>query len=150
MNYLYAIITAVIVSLSAYGLHTLSVKHLEAEQLRAISALTAQCNAQKAITEKVSNDYQKNLSVLNAKLADAERVYGGSCITILPNGSGRYDAAPGQKKPAGQSVGRIAAEGGTIEAGRFFTLIGEGEKYRLQLLACQSFVRASASPQPRK
>lgn len=150
MSYLYAIITAVIVSLSAYGLHSLSVNHLRAEQVKAIAALTASCQAQQAITEKVSNDYQKNLSALNLKLADAQRVYGGSCIAIKGNSASRHDATPGDRKPVGQSVERVAAEGGTIEAGSFFTLIGEGEKYRLQLLACQSFVKATASPQPHR
>lgn len=103
------------------------------------AALTKLCEAQKNITEKVSHDYQKNISALGARLAAAHRLHDNGCIAIQGFPAIRHDGSPASREPSGSG-----AEGDRrIAAGAFLDLIGEGERYRLQLLACQAFVSAT-------
>lgn len=137
-----ALISTLITSAAAYGLHSFDVNRLKASQVKELAAketaLTNKCEAEKAITKKVSHDYQKNVADLNSRLADARRLHNGSCLSVKASGTGgRYVvAAPDQ--PVGQGVGRDR----TISITRFMDLIGEGEQYRLQVLALQAFITA--------
>lgn len=124
-------------------LHKLDVNRIESnhasEILKVKTALTAECVAAQAITEKVSHDYQKNIASLGARLAAAHRLHDNACLSVEVEAASRSDGAAASGKPSGSSVTGT----GRISAGTFIDLIGEGEKYRLQVMACQAFLTAT-------
>ena len=131
------VILAVIATAAlAYMLHTVSVYRLEAQQRAALTdqatKLQGQCDADKAITKGVSDDYQKKLDVLNDQL-DALRVREAArCIAVSTPvaASGRHGTA-GTAKPAGQNG---------VTAQTLYDFAGEAERYRIQLISCQLFI----------
>lgn len=136
MKFLYAIITAVIVILSGYGLHTISINRLEAKHRAELTAKAAQCDADKAITTEVSNVYQKNLADLDARRAHAlDSLRECAPITVQGGSALRYDAGTAGKIVAGRGAGEPS-----IPAWKYVNIASKGEKYRIQLKACQSFV----------
>lgn len=136
MSYIYAIITLVIVSLSAYGLHSISINRLEAAHRVELAAKAAQCDADKAITTEVSNAYQKNLAALDARRAHAlDSLRECALITVQGGSALRYDAGTSRKIVAGRGAGEPS-----IPAWKYVNIASKGEKYRIQLKACQSFV----------
>lgn len=137
---------ALATALIAYGLHSFDVNRIEANHAKALKAqavaLNDQCEKQKAITEKVSNDYQNKISDLNRRIADARRLHGhNACIAIKSNTSGRHDATASGGVASGQGAG-----GYSIDINQYIDFASEGEKYRIQLLACQDFVRLTEPP----
>jgi len=133
-----AILAAIITALMSYGLHDWS--RLRAEQahrneLTALAdSMVAQCEGAQKTTSEVSNEFQGRLDRLNRQLADARRMRSSACVPVRDSGTaaGR-NAATGHQQPAGQNAG--ADRGALIE------LAGEAERYRLQLIGCQDFVR---------
>lgn len=126
-----------------YGLHTISVGWIEAKHSKELTeqktVLTAQCEAAKAITEEVSNDYQKELAARDASLADARRLLSQRCtaaVVGLP-ASGHHGSS-GSDKPSGSNDSGLR-----IDANEALDIAAEGEKYRLQLIGCQAFIERS-------
>ncbi len=129
-----------------YGLHSFQINRLEAKHKTEIEAqrlvLTKSCEADKAITEKVDNGYQKNISSLHDRVADARRLLSSCQLSIKGNAASGYDGDAKRKEPLGSGLGRDRQ----ISSEKFIDLIAEGEKYRVQLLACQAFVNATKEP----
>lgn len=137
-----AIAGAGIAFLIAYALHHLDVARLELKHAAELSALQttliAQCNADKAITEGVSHDYQNSISALDSDLAGRVRV--PSCVTIV----------------AGEANGPHAAAGAVndnpprLPSPVLYQYAGQCEKYRLQVIGLQDFIdktwKAKSSP----
>lgn len=94
--------------------------------------LKAACRASQNISYEVSNEYQNNLDDLNARLSDLNRVR--SCVPIS-GAPCRCDASA-----KGQGYGR--ADG--VNSGTLYDYAGDAERYRLQLIACQSFIKKTA------
>lgn len=137
---------AVVVGLSGYGLHSFTVNRMEAKHRATLYdqklALTNRCEADKAITAKVSYGYQTKIAALDRKLADARRLRErSSCVAILAFTPARYDEAGKSGKPVRQGNEGAAPETiGYITYGSYVDLMGEGEGYRLQTESCQEFV----------
>lgn len=141
MNWLSAAAGAILTALVGYGLHSLDVDRINAKHEKAMTAqaesLNKQCADQQAITERVSNDYQNKVADLGKRLDAARRLYSGNaCLTVTGHAASGYDDAAAANKPAGQGAGRNS----TIDINKYIDFAAEGEKYRLQLLACQSYV----------
>jgi hypothetical protein len=130
------ILAVVATAALAYLLHTVAVDRLEAQQRAALTdqatKLQGQCDADKAITKGVSDDYQKKLDVLNDQLAALRVREPARCIAVSTPvaAAGRHGAA-GTGKPAGQNG---------VTAQTLYDFAGEAERYRLQLISCQSFI----------
>ena len=141
-----ALITLLLTSATAYKIHSWRVDSLrlswEKETDKKLSsqksALTDLCENQKSITEKVSNDYQKNISDLSRRLDAAHRLHDNSCISVHGIAPRRHDGHSARREPSGSG----ASGDRRLSAARFIDLIGEGERYRLQLQACQAFIVA--------
>ena len=120
----------------AYLLHALDVDRLEAKERSDLAAqqtqLVQQCNDAKKITEGVSHDYQTKLNDLSSQLDTLKRVQPSRCVVVsTPRPAGKCNATAGAAKPAQQ-------DGVTSDA--LYALAGEGERYRLQVEACQQFI----------
>lgn len=141
-NWLVGAGVAVVVGLSAYGLHSFSVNRLEAKHAKAIekqaTALNSQCATAKAITSKVSYDFQNDSLVLGSEFARLDSLYGCPLsLPVQPAGAalGRNDA-PARQEPVDRA-------GGNLERRRILAVVAKGERYRIQLKACQAFVKAA-------
>lgn len=149
VKYWQPIIAATATAIIALGLHTLAMNVAEISHDRELKqqavALAQQCAEDKAITERVANDFQNKVADLNTRLADARRMYDRTCVLIADPASVDHGAAEGGK-PAGSASATVAA----IRANDLIELAGEGEKYRLQLLSCQAFIKSTwkAKKQP--
>jgi len=148
--YITAIITAMLVSAASYGLHCISQARLANKHRAEIAALSAAkdaaCMTAKAITNEVSNAYQKELTALDVAADDAgnllDLLRGNGASAIQPGvaASGRDAGAAGKKLYFGDS-GILGPDPQKLIA------IGKrAEKTRLQLLACQQFVRKTQKP----
>lgn len=91
-------------------------------------AAIAQCEEDKKLTKDVSHEYQSQISDLNRRLADLKRVR-YACLPVTDPSGGR-DAAP----RAGH------AGGNAVDTGTLYDYAGRAEQYRLQLIACQTFI----------
>lgn len=140
-------LSALLTAFTAYGLHTLAVNLIEASYERKLedqkTALTAQCEASKALTQEVSNEYQKKLAARNADLTRARRLLDKKCpVSVTTTPACGYNGGPGSAKSGQPNAGGLGAD-----ANELIDIAGEGEKYRLQLIGCQDFVRKSLSLQ---
>lgn len=102
----------------------------EREMAKARQEIVAECEADKKLTEEVSHDYQTQIAALNRRLADFKRVRRDVCVPVTDTASRRDDGA-----------GAGHASGDGLSAGTLYDYAGKAEQYRLQLVACQSFIR---------
>ena len=127
----------------ALALHTIDVNHIEAKHKRELvaqaAAISGDCAKAKATTEKVSHGLQNDLSTLDNDynaLSDRLQPY-PSCIgaTALATGSpsGHDGAAATGKSDEGISA--------AFAPRRVIKIVKKGERYRVQLIACQSWAR---------
>lgn len=119
-----------------YLLHALDVDRLEKKEAADINNQqvtdTKSCNADKAITEKVSHDYEDKISSLNKQLVDLTSVRPNVCVTI-----------PSRTAPRSNAASRTAIARGPdarVDSDALYIIAGQGEKYRLQLISCQQFI----------
>lgn len=148
--YITAIATALLVGMAAYGLHCLSVANMVNKHKKEIMALVSAkdnaCALAKSITNEVSDAYQKDLTSLDiaavgvSDLLDSVRGNGFSASQPACSASGCDAAATEEKLSSGNSGSLAPDPRRLIDIGR------RAEKNRLQLLACQNFVRQSAKP----
>lgn len=130
---------AVLMALVSFGLHSCDVSRLETKHQKDLvaqnNALVSQCDKDKAVTKEVSHALQNDLSVLSGQLDNARRLYHNACLSVTANSATGYDGAATSRKPAGAGAGRSE-----IDINKYIDFLGEGERYRVQLKACQSFV----------
>lgn len=142
VKYWQPIAAATATAILALGLHVIDAKLVEISHDRELKAqavaMAQQCAEDKAITERVANDFQNKVADLNTRLADARRLYDRTCVLIADPASVDHGAAKGGK-PAGSASATVAA----IRANDLIDLAGEGEKYRLQLMSCQAFIKST-------
>jgi len=139
---------ALLVGSMGFALHTLAMNHQKASYELKLAgqrvALTQQCDASKAITEGVSNEYQKKLAVRDGSLARARRLLNAKCTAaVVVSPSAGHHATAVEGKPAGQDAGGLRAS-----ANDLIDIAADGERYRLQLIGCQAFVEKSRSARP--
>lgn len=148
--FLFANWKSVLACIATFGLclmlHKLDVHRIEAKHAAEIvnvkKAMTEECTKAQAITEKVSHDYQNKIARLNSRLAAAHRLHDSACTSVTGIPASRHDDAAKLGKPSGSSAQGAGYGERTkdLSARYLIDLTGEGEKYRLQLLACQQFV----------
>ena len=94
-------------------------------------ALKAQCDADKKLTKEFSDDLQKKLSLNNDRLNELKRLRGNRCIVPTAKPTQQHDGSSERAVLAG-------ADGVTSDA--LYEFAAEAERYRSQLISCQSFV----------
>ena len=134
-GYRQALIASAVISFLAHTYYDWRIDRLKLDHETALKAKEAEgvenCKKDQAITQGVSHDYQQKLDDLGRKLADAKRLYSTRCIMPTARAASGRNEETGANLPAGSDA--VAAES-VIE------LAGEGEQYRLQLIACQRFI----------
>lgn len=132
-------LSAVLTGIVAFGLHSVSVAFINASHEREIAkqktVLTQQCEASKAVTEEVSYEYQKQLAGRDAALADARRLLNRQCAAVVVDTASGHHGSSGAGKSSGSNDGGFRAD-----ANELLDIAAEGEKYRLQLIGCQTFI----------
>lgn len=118
-------------------LHNADVSHLKSAQEKALNdqslLLQSQCEKEKQVTSEVSLGYQNKISALATQLDAIKRVRTRSrCIVPVTNTSSGHHAAPGTGQPSGSNAG--------VTSDALYDFSAEAEKYRLQLIGCQSFI----------
>lgn len=119
----------------SYGIHNITSAISEYRHNAALAAqeqaLNASCAKSQQITSEVSNDYQSQIAALNRRVRELKRVRPDRCVPIADPAGGRDGpASPGEH---GRAHG--------IDAGALYDFAADGEAYRLQLIACQAFIR---------
>lgn len=119
----------------AWLLHSFDVGRIELQHAMDMNAqqtaLQEQCRKDKAITTETSHDYQQTLSNLTDQLAALKRLQPSRCVMPAASAAPRcHDAAGGGK----------SAEQNGVDTDTLYDFAGEAERYRLQLIACQSFI----------
>ena len=136
MNYLVGILCSVLTALVAFGFHKIDVARLEAKQTKALAAqekkLNEACDKAQQINKEVSHDYQEQLSSLGGKLDTLKRVHANTrCVPIADTSAGRDGAT---------QPGKLSGPHG-IRSEWLYDTAAEADKYRLQLIACQDFIK---------
>jgi hypothetical protein len=120
----------------AYLLHLISASWAESAKVKALAdlriELTAQCNADKKITEDISHEYQNRLSDLDKRLAAAKRVQPHKCVSVTPSATTGHNAATTATGDAGRDV---------VNSESLIDYAGKAEKYQRQLESCQAFIK---------
>ena len=134
-------ILAVAVTLSVcFFLHSIRVDWIEVRHEKEILSLKddmkKQCKSEKAITKEVSYEYQTKLADLRKRIDAARRLHKLSCIAITSDTAARHDDGAAQGEHSGQGV----SGNRSISSESLITFLGEGDKYRLQLMSCQTFI----------
>ena len=135
LNWVSFALGAFVSFLLCYLLHTLDIDYIQHKHAAELSSqattLTEAFQKDKQITYGVSDVYETKLSALNNQLA-AYRLHPAiACPVPTTGAAGRHDGAAGRRIPAGQNAALDKP---------FVEYAGEAEKYRLQLMACQSFI----------
>lgn len=90
-----------------------------------------QCVEDKKLTEGTSHDYQSSLDGITARLDALKLRQPTKCIMpVASAATGRISTTRGAKP--------IGSDGITVSS--LYDIAGKGEKYRIQLKACQDFV----------
>lgn len=126
LKYWQPIASAAIALVFAYLLHTVVLNSRLASQE---ADLRAACRKAQTLSYEVSNEYQANLANLANRLSGLSRV--PRCIPVSNAPSGRDGAPEGQ--------GYAGAHG--VDSKDLYDFAFDAERYRLQLVACQSFIR---------
>ena len=134
MNAIRIVIGIVITAIVMYGYHYISYGIQERRHISELKELSLQCEKAQTITSEVSNAYQQKLAERDSALAAARRMLNGSSNSSTS--SSGHNAASGARELSGQNGECIKAD--TEE---LISIAGDGEKYRLQLIGCQSFVK---------
>jgi uncharacterized protein len=93
-------------------------------------ALVKACEADKKKTAEVSRAYQDKIAALNSRVA-ALRMRPAKCVPVASPTGGRNGETSGTEP--------VRAHG--VDAGFLIDYAAEAEKYRLQLISCQEFIR---------
>ena len=137
INWLQAGIGAVVTALVAFALHKVDIVALQEKQKADLKELAQtlddKCKADKQITTEVSHAFESQIVDLHRQLDDAKRLRGSQCIIVQPPGD-----SP-EHRPAPQPGQSVKQDG--VHAAALLDFAGEAEKYRLQLIGCQSFVQ---------
>ncbi len=88
-----------------------------------------QCTEDKALSERVSNDYQKSARSLRNQLNSLRE--NPHCVTVTPSPSDGSN---------GTSAGGELSRTNGVRAGYLLDFAGRAEETRLKLIACQNFV----------
>lgn len=139
LKYWQPLLAFVLTAVIAFSLHSWDVDRINAKHKLALKdaveaatkAANDECAKDKQITTEVSNEYQNKIANLTVQLNRIKRLYNSSKCVPITRPTERRDAAPSEGKPAGQSG---------VSSGWIVDIAGEGEQYRLQLLACQDFI----------
>ena len=125
-------VTAVLTAFVCFGLHEVDVYFIKIGQQNELNAqadkLTKQFNADKEVVTEVSHVYQDELSALNAQLSSLRQH--PTCLPTTLSSAG-YHGTSGAGEPPNQNA---------ISSDWLYTYAAEAEKYRLQLIGCQSFI----------
>lgn len=95
-------------------------------------AEVAQCVSDKALSERVSNDYQTSLTSLRRQLNSLRN--DPKCVPTEPT--------PAPDGRSGAAAGTKLSSGNGLRAGYLFDFAGRAEETRLRLIGCQSFIDA--------
>lgn len=119
-----------------FMLHKIDLMVVDAAHARELTAQAGRiekiCQQAQSITAEVSNDYQTKLSALDKRLADLKRLQRCVPVNHPADAAGGRDAAPGH--------GQLPGPDG-VYSDVLYDFAADAEKVRLQLIACQSFIR---------
>lgn len=136
MNYIIGFCCIILTALVSFGLHKIDVARLEVKHINALAAqekqLNEACDKAQQINKEVSHDYQEQLSNLGRKLDTLKRVHANTqCVPITGTPAGRDEPA---------RAGEFSGPHG-IRPDWLYDTAAEADKYRLQLIACQDFIK---------
>lgn len=106
-------------------------KRLEMALKQQETELVKQCNADKALTERIDHEQLQKISSLSRRVTELKRVHKTECVPVA--------------RPASSNNGTTGAGHAGADAVAFESLIDYAalaEKHRIQLLGCQDFVRS--------
>lgn len=119
-------------SIGGYITHLWDESSLESALKEQKTALVDQCVKDKKLTTEASNDYETKITALNKHIADIKRVRPSKCLPIV----------------ARNTNGTISSAGGTgnggengVDSDALYDYAALAEKYRLQLIGLQNFVK---------
>lgn len=127
---------ALVVFVGLWRIEVAETKSLKAEitrmdeQIEIATLEINQCSKDKALTEKVSNDYQKSIANLRNQLNGLRD--NPTCIPTEPSGAGSGNN--------GATSGGVVPSGIGLKTGYLFDYAGRAEETRLKLIGCQSFI----------
>lgn len=118
--------------LLSYALHYVSVTYLEAAHEKALSdqktALTEQCDKDKATTKEAQDALQRNYDSIAARLTRLKRVQPARCVPISISADG-----------SGSGNGHAGANG--ISSGFLLDFAAECETYRSTVIVLDKFIK---------
>ena len=130
------IVAAVLITLAVCaGVYTVRINVLEKQHIKALDKqktdLQKQCAEEKAVTTEVSNELQTKYSALAGQYNKLKRVRPSYCVPVTGPTGGRDGTGTDGKlsRPHGVNSDDL------IDYGR------DAEQCRLQLMACQSFIK---------
>lgn len=136
-NWLQGAIVAVVVgglALAAHKVDMFFVEKKHALELKTQSEkLVARCEAEKKITEEVSNELQSKVSSLDARLASIKRLRPDACLSVLADPARKHD-------DAAHNAG-LPRQNGEVSSAALFDFARDAEEVGLRLDACQGFVK---------
>ena len=134
------IVACILIASLAAGMHKLDVNRIEAlhrNELQAqVSSSDKRCASDKALTKEVYDEYERKLNDHNEYAGIFKRVYSNTCILFSSNTTIKHDGITSQGELTGSRLERDTR----VSAERMIDFFTEVEKYRLQLMSCQSFI----------
>jgi len=119
----------------SFLLHTVDVNRIEsnhrAEMAKQKTDLETAFAADKKLTEENSRAYQKQVSNLTRKLADAKRLLPSRCVVPVTG-----QASGGNRGATGGINARLDG----VSSDALIDYAGECERYRLQVISLQDFI----------
>lgn len=130
------VITALVVGVGAWGLHSWAMKRADARMEAALASqkevLVGECRKDKQTTEETSRDLQNQMSDLLGQLDRARRVQPNRCVPAVAKRAGGYDGSPqNQELPVGNG----------IYSDYLLDFAYRAEQVGRQLDSCQGFIR---------
>lgn len=131
-------VTALVVGLTGYGLHSWAMSRAEARQVAALNhqkdTLVGECQKDKQTTEETSHELQNQLSDVLGQLDRAKRLRTNRIVPVAAGGTGGHDgAAQNQELPDG--------DGAEITSDFLLDFAADAEQVGRQLDSCQGFIR---------
>ena len=124
-------------SLYIWGLHAKidvlegKIEFVTGERNFAIEQYT-QCLSDQRLTKEVSDEYQTEIDALNRQLRDLKRLRDNPTCVPITQPPCQCNVPTPERKPAGSHG---------LRTEWLYDFAAEGEQYRLQLIACQDFIR---------
>lgn len=130
--YIYGITAMAVFGVGCYITHQWDASALKSALQEQEKTLTEQCNKAKKITEDVSHDYETQITALNSRVS-ALKLRPKNCVPITRTAT-RPNGSTGTAEHGGQDG---------VNSDIFYDYAALAEKYRLQIIGLQEFIKKS-------